>query len=145
MVPAASTTSSPPKETYESLLAKKRLQEVNSLSSTADYFLSELEEAISTGNVQKLHEAYIQWLSVQKPDPSTGQVQSGAPETAALHAAGQGQAFCLTYLLERGTGFNTGLVRGACHAKSMPSLEVLLRHGWDINEPEGDCEPPFLA
>ena len=138
-------TSSPPEETYESLLAKKRLQEVKSLLSTADYFLSELEEAISTGDVQKLHETYIKWLSAQKPDPSTGQVKGGAPGKAALHAAGQGQAICLTYLLERGTGFNKGLVKEACHAKSKPCLEVLIRHGWDINEPEGDCEPPFLA
>ncbi|KAL9123543.1 MAG: hypothetical protein Q9217_007030, partial [Psora testacea] len=101
MAPTAITTSSPQEETYESLLAKKKLQEVNSLFSTADYFLSELEEAVSTGGVQKLHEAYIKWLSAQKPDPSTGQVQSGAPGKAALHAARQGQAICLAYLLER--------------------------------------------
>ena len=63
-------------------------------------------------------------------------------------AARNGQADDLARLLECRTlspGELQWLALLATESMSLPTLQVLLDNGWDINTPESYLEPPFLG
>ena len=50
----------------------------------------------------------------------------------------------LDYLLHQGVPFELLQIEIAIQKKSIPMLDIFLRHGWDINEPESWTTPPWL-
>jgi hypothetical protein len=67
---------------------------------------------------------------------------------AAADAAAEGRADELARLLKhRPPSHNElkGLAFLAAESKSLPTLQVLLDNGWDINTPESYSDPPSLG
>ncbi|KEQ75447.1 ankyrin [Aureobasidium namibiae CBS 147.97] len=50
----------------------------------------------------------------------------------------------LDYLLQQGVPFTLRQIEPAIRKKSISMLDMFLRHGWDINEPESWSTPPLL-
>ena len=113
--------------------------------SEADLLIQHLNDASSRGDVDALHVAYLVWMSKRRPDQNTGYIHKGDLWTATSLAAVGGHHNCLAYLLSQGIKYTWHLIRNVVDSKSTKSLQVLLDHGWDINEPESYCEPPALA
>lgn len=69
--------------------------------------------------------------------------------TAAIQAAQKGRADDLRRLLQRDSTLLTpednALALLATESMSIPTLQVLLDHGWDINLPESYLEPPYMG
>lgn len=67
----------------------------------------------------------------------------------AYRAAQEGRAADLAKCFETGfllyTTRENRLVKHAFESQSIPTLEVLLEHGWDINMPEDWNHPPLLG
>ena len=106
--------------------------------------LEEIKEASSTGDLDTLQVLCSAWLAKQQPDPSTGVIRIEQLFFAAHQAAVKDQSSSLAYLLSLGLQIDRDLIKGAVLSRSTRALQVLLEHGWNINEAEAYCEPPFL-
>ena len=107
--------------------------------------LNDLEEASQLGDLTTIHRIYSIWFANQIPNPVTGLVEKDVFYMAALRAATNNQSASLAYLLLQGVAFDRNIIEVAVLSKSTDTLQVLLDHGWNINEPEAYCEPPFLG
>ena len=106
---------------------------------------SELEDGGLVDNVNHLHALYSSWFSMQQPDPTTGEIKSNKFYYAAHQAAAKGRPASLSYLLRHGIRLDRDLIKAAVMSHSTQILQVLLDHGWNINEAQAYCEPPPLA
>lgn len=107
--------------------------------------IHEIEKACSNGDLENLHALYSTWLARQQPDSSTGEISKDQLYLAAHKAATTNQSTSLAYLLSQGLKLNRELIKSAVLSGSTQVLQILLDHGWNINEPEAYCEPPFLG
>ncbi|KAK0930025.1 hypothetical protein LTR29_016859 [Friedmanniomyces endolithicus] len=63
-----------------------------------------------------------------------------------LHAAVKLQADELVHqMLSAGVPFNMLIIKTAIQQKALPILSLLKRYGWDINQEEAWCIPPWLS
>lgn len=104
-----------------------------------------LGEACRTGDLDLVHVVYSSWLREQQPDPSTGLVDNKYFLHAGSLAARNNHPTCLAYLFQQGLKVERILVSAAVKSMATRILQVLLDYGWNINEPEAYCEPPFMG
>ncbi len=102
-------------------------------------------EASVIGDLDRLHTIYSTWFAKQRPEPSTGMISKDKFNITALHAATHDQPAILAYFLSQGIKLNRYLIKDAVISGSIQVLQVLIDHGWNINEAEAYCEPPFLG
>ena len=62
----------------------------------------------------------------------------------ALNLIEQDATPFLIQLLNRGLHLNKYWALSAVRAKAKKTLETFIEHGWDINQPMSDLEPPIL-
>ena len=106
--------------------------------------LHALEEASSIGDINNLHTLYSNWFAKQRPEPSTGIVSKDDLYLTTIRAATNDQPTSLAYLLSQGMKLDCNLIKAAVESGPTRVLQVLIDHGWNINEAEAYCEPPFL-
>ena len=107
--------------------------------------LRDLEEASVMGDLDRLHTIYSTWFAKQRPEPSTGIICKNPFDSTARHAATHDQPAILAYILSQGLKLDRYLLKEAVLSGSTRVLQVLIDHGWNINEPEAYCDPPFLG
>ncbi|KAL8804064.1 MAG: hypothetical protein Q9182_002777 [Xanthomendoza sp. 2 TL-2023] len=108
-----------------------------------------IAEACRAGDVHLTHCIYSSWLQQQIADPLTGHLEDNNFLEAGCYAAANDHSACLGYLCQQGLKIHRELVlealRAALRSRSTKVLKVLLDHGWDINEPQSNSEPPFMG
>ena len=103
------------------------------------------DEACRNGDLDHLHRLHSTWLSTQRPHPETGHVLSPFLRAASVAACENNHPACLAYILSQGLEIHDRIIKIAIELKSTELLDVLLRHGWRINEPEDAYEPAYLG
>ena len=113
--------------------------------------LHDLKEASEIGDLDRLHTIYSTWFAKQRPEPSTGIIFKDKFYFPIFHAATHDQPAILAYFLSQGyllsqeRKLDLHFIKHAVESGSIQVLQVLIDHGWNINEPEAYCEPPFLG
>ena len=103
-----------------------------------------LERASAKGHLDEVHDFFSQYMLAQRPDPATGYIDTSWIYGALALAVDNDHVPVVSYLLDRGLQVMACHLEGAVRARSTDTLQVLLDHGWNINEPTAEQQPPAL-
>lgn len=102
--------------------------------------INALRREVRAGNLQGVQNTFSDWL---EDDPSNIS-KMGCFYLCIGDAVECGQNEILTYLLSEGIPLNILEVSLAIRRKQRRALEIFIAHGWNINEPRTDRDPPLL-
>lgn len=106
---------------------------------TADQ-LDRMEEAARTGDLKTVKSLTEEVIRI--PDGDFFLHNGGGP---LLFAVKKGQVQVVEYFFSQGANFYLQLAEEATRNKDIAMLELLLCHGWNINEPLNPLMPPILT
>ncbi|MCJ1393752.1 hypothetical protein MMC18_006628 [Xylographa bjoerkii] len=114
---------------------------------TGTRLLKRLVLAAGNGNLEAVHNVLAEWWAMPEPIPERG--DDAYPMFhlhPALEAAIMGNhTAVVSYLLDNKFRCRDPAVSAAIRSSSIGSLELLLRHGWNINKRRRTSEPPPLS
>ena len=109
--------------------------------------LQRLIKVASDGDTNAVQDILAEWNEMPEPVPDRGDKTRPMywlhPALAA--AVNGGQLHMVSYLLDHGFRCDESAVKAAVRQSSIGSLELFLRHGWDINTVWQNNEPPSLS
>ena len=127
--------------------ALREIQSGSLENNTGNRLLKRLVRAAGNGNCEEVHDVLTEWRAMPEPLPER---ESDPYPMYHLHPALEAAIIgnhlpVVSYLLDNEFRCHDPAVTAAIRCSSIDSLELLLRHGWNINKCRRIGEPPPLS